>query len=60
MARLPYLGKADLAPDDADLLARDINLHHILANNPGALRAFSGLGQYIRHRSALDPRLRGN
>ena len=58
MARLPYLDKADLAPEDADLLARDINLHRVLANNTGALRAFSGLGQYIRHRSALDPRLR--
>jgi alkylhydroperoxidase family enzyme len=58
MARLPYLDKADLAPEDADLLARDINLHRVLANNPGALRAFSGLGQYIRHRAALDPRLR--
>jgi len=58
MARLPYLDKADLAPEDADLLARDINLHRVLANNPGAARAFSGLGQYIRHRTALDPRLR--
>ena len=58
MARLPYLDKADLAPEDAALLARDINLHRVLANNPGAARAFSGLGQYIRHRTALDPRLR--
>ena len=58
MARLPYLDKADLAPEDADLLARNINLHRVLANNPGAARAFSGLGQYIRHRTALDPRLR--
>ncbi len=58
MARLPYLDKADLSPEDADVLARDINLHRVLAHNPGAARAFSGLGQYIRHRSALDPRLR--
>jgi alkylhydroperoxidase family enzyme len=58
MARLPYLDKADLAPEDADLLARDINLHRVLANGPGAARAFIGLGQYIRHRSVLDPRLR--
>ena len=58
MARLPYLDKADLSPSDADILARDINLHRVLANNPAAARAFIGLGQYIRHRSALDPRLR--
>lgn len=58
MARLPYLDRSDLAPEDADLLARNINLHRMLAHNPGAARAFSGLGQYIRHRTALDPRLR--
>ena len=58
MARLPYLDRTDLAPEDADLLARPINLHRVLAHNPGAARAFGGLGQYIRHRSALDPRLR--
>ena len=58
MARLPYLDKADLAPEDADLLARDINLHRVLVNNPGAARAFLGLGQYIRRRTVLDPRLR--
>ncbi|MBD0274644.1 MAG: carboxymuconolactone decarboxylase family protein [Acetobacteraceae bacterium] len=58
MARLPYLDKADLAPEDADILARGINLHRVLANNPGAARAFTGLGQYIRHRTVLDPRLR--
>lgn len=58
MARLPYLEKTDLAPEDADLLARDINLHKILANNPGAARAFTELGQYIRHRTVLDARLR--
>lgn len=58
MARLPYLDKGDVAPEDVDLLARDINLHRVLANNPRAARAFSGLGQYIRHRTALDPRLR--
>ena len=58
MARLPYLDKADLPPEHADLLARGINLHRVLAHNPGAARAFSGLGQYIRHRTALDPRLR--
>jgi alkylhydroperoxidase family enzyme len=58
MARLPYLDRADLPPEDADILARDINLHRVLANNPAAARAFIGLGQYIRHRSALDPRLR--
>ena len=58
MARLPYLDRSDLAPEDADLLARNINLHRMLAHNPGAARAFSGLGQYIRHCTALDPRLR--
>ena len=58
MARLPYLDRADLAPADQDLLARDINLHRLLAHSPGAARAFGALGHYIRHDSKLDPRLR--
>jgi alkylhydroperoxidase family enzyme len=58
MARLPYLEKADLAAEHRDLLKRDIALHKLLAHSPGASRAFQGLGQYIRHGSTLDPRLR--
>ena len=58
MARLRYLEKSDLKPEDQDLLSRDINLYKALVHNPGAMRAFSGLGQYIRHRTKLDPRLR--
>ena len=58
MARIPYLSPDDLAEADRDLLKRPITLYRALVNSPGMARAFSGLGQYIRHRSALDPRLR--
>jgi len=58
MARLPYLTKADLAPDDQDVLERDINLNRILAHSPKAARAFGRLGGFIRFQSKLDPRLR--
>lgn len=58
MARLPYLEKADLAPEDQPLLARDINLHKLLAHNPAAARAFGTLGSYLRHGTTLDARLR--
>jgi alkylhydroperoxidase family enzyme len=58
MARVPYLDKSDLAPENQDLLARNITLHRALANSPNGLRAFGGLGQFIRHKSRLDPRLR--
>jgi alkylhydroperoxidase family enzyme len=58
MARLPYLDKSDLAPENQDLLARNITLHRALAHSPNGLRAFGGLGQFIRHKSRLDPRLR--
>jgi len=58
MARIPYLDKSDLAPENQDLLARNITLHRALANSPNGLRAFGGLGQFIRHKSRLDPRLR--
>ena len=58
MARLPPIDPADVAPEHRDLLARPIALHRTLVHSPGALRAFGGLGQYIRHGSTLDPRLR--
>ncbi len=58
MARLPYLEKSDLAPEDQPLLARDINLHKILVHNPAAARAFGALGGYLRHGTTLDARLR--
>jgi len=58
MARVPYREKADLAPADQELLARNINLFRALVNSPAAARACSVLGGFIRHRSKLDPRLR--
>jgi alkylhydroperoxidase family enzyme len=58
MARVPYLDKSDLAPENHDLLKRTITLHRALAHSPNGLRAFGGLGQFIRHTSRLDPRLR--
>ena len=58
MARLDYLNREDLAPEHQDLLKRNINLFRLLAHSPGAARAFSGLGTYIRFGSKLDPRLR--
>ena len=58
MARVPYLDKSDLAPENQDLLARSITLHRALVHSPNGARAFGGLGQFIRHKSRLDPRLR--
>ena len=58
MARLPYLTRDDLAPEDQDVVARDIWLNRVMAHSPGAARAFTALGMYIRHGSRLDGRLR--
>jgi alkylhydroperoxidase family enzyme len=58
MARVPYLEKSDLSAEVQELLHRPISLHKALVNSPGAARAFSSLGQYIRYGSKLDPRLR--
>jgi len=58
LARLPRLTRDDLPPEHQDVVARDIWLNRVLANSPGAARAFTGLGMYIRYRSTLDPRLR--
>jgi alkylhydroperoxidase family enzyme len=58
MARVPYLEQSDLSAENQDLLKRRINLFQALVNSPNAARAFSGLGQFIRFSSKLDPRLR--
>ena len=34
MARVPYLDKSDLAPENQELLARNIMLHRALAQQP--------------------------
>lgn len=58
MARLPYLDVEQLPEEHRDILKRPINLTRLLVNSPGMARAFHGIGNYIRHKSTLDPRLR--
>ena len=58
MARVPYLEQDDLAPQNRDLLARNINLYRALVHSPDGARSFLNLGRYIRYHSRLDPRLR--
>jgi alkylhydroperoxidase family enzyme len=58
MARLPYLDKSDLSAENQDLLARNINLLRALVHSPNGARAFGALGNFIRFKSRLDPRLR--
>jgi len=58
MARLPYLDAEQLPAEQRELLKRPINLTRLLVNSPGMARAFGGIGNYIRHKSTLDPRLR--
>jgi alkylhydroperoxidase family enzyme len=58
MARVPYLEPSDLAPENRDLLARNINLYRALVHSPEGTRSFVTLAKYIRFHSRLDPRLR--
>jgi alkylhydroperoxidase family enzyme len=58
MARVPYLDQSDLAAEHKDLLVRNINLFRAMVHSPNGARAFHGLGEFIRHESRLDPRLR--
>ena len=57
-ARVPYLKAEDLGDADRDLLGRPINLFRALAHNPDGLRAFHGVGEWIRYGGQLDARLR--
>ena len=38
MARLDYLSKSDLRPQDQDMPQRDINIVRLLAHSPGMAR----------------------
>ena len=58
MARLPYLEADQLAPEYRDMLKRNTNLHKLLANSPDMALAFNSVGNFIRFKSKLDPRLR--
>jgi alkylhydroperoxidase family enzyme len=58
MARVPYRTAAELAAEDQDLLARDLNIYRALANSPKGAREFIGLTQFLRRHSRLDGRLR--
>src|ERR1700720_2043456 len=58
MARLPYLEADQVAPGYRDMLKRNTNLHKLLVNSPDMARAFNGIGNFIRFKSKLDPRLR--
>src|SRR6266478_5184789 len=58
MARLPYLEADQVAPEYRDMLKRNTNLHKLLVNSPDMAKAFNGVGNFIRFKSKLDPRLR--
>lgn len=58
MARLPYLEADQVAPEYRDMLKRNTNLHKLLVNSPDMAKAFNGIGNFIRFKSKLDPRLR--
>jgi alkylhydroperoxidase family enzyme len=58
MARLPYLEADQVAPEYRDMLKRNTNLHKLLVNSPDMALAFNGVGNFIRFKSKLNPRLR--
>lgn len=58
MARLPYLDKKDLSPENQDLLDRPINLNRVLVHSPNCRRAGLQMAMFIRFKSKLNPRLK--
>ncbi len=58
MARIPLLTAADANDSNRDVLQRDVNLYYALGHVPGAARAFSQMGLWLRFESTLDTRLR--
>ncbi|HEY7296141.1 MAG TPA: carboxymuconolactone decarboxylase family protein [Dehalococcoidia bacterium] len=65
MPRVPYRDRGAVPDDIAAIMDRQqaergyvLNLYRALANSPGLLRSFGGLGGYLRNGSKLDPALR--
>ncbi len=66
MPRVPYLNQEDLAETDREIFDRLVeerkspvgNIFRTLAHTPGLLRRFLALGAELRHKTALDPKLR--
>jgi len=65
MARVPYLDREDLPPEDRDiydgLVAKRgsvLNLFRVLAHAPGLLRRLLAYSDCVRHDLGLDPHLR--
>jgi alkylhydroperoxidase family enzyme len=58
MARLPYLTKDDLAPEDQDLVATGSNLRRLLAHSPKGARAIGAFTGFLQGDCSVNPRLR--
>lgn len=58
MARLPYLDKKDVTPDLQHMLENPGNVARLMMHSPKIYQAMLGVGQHLRHRSKLNPRLR--
>jgi len=66
MARLPYITRDDLAPEERvvfDEFERERgtppgHIHRAIANAPNLLRRFSAMALELRNHTQLDPRLR--
>jgi|SRR5690348_14276041 alkylhydroperoxidase family enzyme len=66
MARLPYLTREDLSPEERAVFdeherergAPPGHIHRAIANAPNLLRRFSAMALELRNHTTLDPRLR--
>jgi len=58
MAILPYLNASDVPEEYRDLLSRGISMQKLVMHSLEGGKTFLGFGDWIRHKSRLDPRLR--
>jgi alkylhydroperoxidase family enzyme len=58
MARLPYLGKEDLSPENRDLDRPENNLYRVLNHSPDCSRIAQRMADFVFKGSRLDGRLK--
>ena len=65
MARLPYVTRDDVSPEDRSIFdefererGKLLHIHRAIATAPNLLRRFSAMALELRHQTKLEPRLR--
>jgi len=56
MARMAYVETGQIAPIEANLINRTVNISRLMGHSPGLIRSITSFSQYVRRDTALPQR----